>query len=135
MADGCKQRDVVADLKNEVLVYEHLAALQGKVIPDLLAGGFWRDEYLFFLATAVVEGEQPSSATADAYPEAEKALRKIHAMGVVHRAVRRRNMLVARKGRSFKVWFLDFETSRIAAAPEEFDQDMADLRRVFRRSD
>ncbi|KIY95639.1 hypothetical protein MNEG_12322 [Monoraphidium neglectum] len=102
MADTCKQRGVVASLKHEALVYEHLAALQGTVIPVLLGCGFWRDEGIFLVATSIVEGEHPSSDTAAAYPAAEKALRMIHVMGVVHGDIREDNILVSRQGAAFK---------------------------------
>lgn len=134
-ADTCKQPEMVEMLQHEVAIYDRLSTLQGKVIPTLLAFGYWDYRAVYLIATSVVQGEPPTTAMHAALPAAEQALKAIHALGVAHGDIRPDNILVEQQGVDEpKVWFLDFGRSHVAGAGECLDE-IAELHALFRSSD
>jgi len=134
MVDTSKDWELQRVLENEVEAYGLLSALQGDVIPVLEGCGFWKDENVFFVATSLVDGDHPGSSSRAGLPAAEEALRKIHALGLLHGDIKEENILLRNNDGAWKVWYLDLGLSRLSSSADDFAEEVAELRAVFRAS-
>lgn len=98
--------EMISELRNEHVVYLHLASLWGTTIPELLAFGFCPDLGRWVLATEFLDGEHPRPGlmTVPQKVEAVKALKRIHKLGVKHNDVKEPNIVLV----GSKVFFIDF---------------------------
>jgi len=134
MADDFNQKELVHILENEVAAYERLSMLQGSTIPVLHGCGYWR--CVFFVATSYIKGVHPGPSMPAALPAAEQALQNIHNLGLVHGDVQPGNILLQQTSDgTYRAWFLDLGHSRAAACQEEYLDELAELRAIFRASD
>jgi len=55
-------------------------------------------------------------------------------LGLLHGDIKEENILLQNIDGAWKVWFLDFGLSRLSSCADEFAEELAHLRAVFRAS-
>ncbi|KAF9901145.1 hypothetical protein EC991_006460 [Linnemannia zychae] len=121
--DIWNQRPIVEELKHEVTVYQHLEALQGSVIPKLIAAGISNG-----LEAVLVTDFRGRDISHEHLEDSDKekirkALSSIHRLGVLHGDIRPQNILVEHEGAIKRFVFIDFGRSEFTTNKKMLQQE------------
>jgi hypothetical protein len=127
LADIFKRPELEDELLHEAVIYERLKELQGKSVPRLLASGRFVEDFLFGVMTSD-EGIDATHFEADSVfvSKAKEVLKQIHTQGVLHRDIRKENILRNAAGEPV---FIDFSLSEVVQTntPEWHQQAETEL--------
>eukprot|EP00878_Enallax_costatus_P034597 GHUV01038372.1.p1 GENE.GHUV01038372.1~~GHUV01038372.1.p1 ORF type:complete len:192 (+),score=57.43 GHUV01038372.1:181-756(+) len=133
--DADKQSELLPLLQNEIGIYQGpLKHLQNQGVVELIDYGFIDDGNSFFLALSEVHSaSQPSgSMPTVAADTAQQVLDQIHTTGILHGNISASNVLMQEVAGCWKAWFIDFGLSRKATSKEDYKEEVAQLRALFR---
>ena len=134
LADIFKSPELEDELLHEAVVYGRLKDLQGKSVPRLLASGRFTEDFLFGVMTSDEGIDATNFEADDAFvSKAMEALGQIHALGVLHKDIRKENILRNAAGDPV---FIDFSLSEVAPTitPEwrqHAEAEMVELSSLF----
>ena len=72
-----------------------------------------------------------SAGDADLYDQAKEIVRQVHACGVIHKDLARRNWVVVERGAVQGLFLIDFSHSVLSHDVKLQDNDLADLQNLW----
>jgi hypothetical protein len=120
-ADIAKHKEMLAELLNEVAVYDDLSPLQGKGIPKLVCHGYLED--VLYCVGVSVCGSVPEVITEKQKQVLLETLDIIHENGILHNDIKKENILVDEGGHPFIIDF-GFSTRSASKVDQEGERLM-----------
>lgn len=122
VADIAKNREMLPELLNEILIYGHLATLQGNGIPRILCHGYI--ESVLYCVGVSVCGSVPLTLNDRQKHMLIDTLENIHRLGILHNDIKRENILVDPNGNPY---IIDFGFATINTALDAQSEEKAQL--------
>lgn len=115
-------------LFTEIMVYYKLKKYWGKHVPMLVSHGTTADRKVVYIATQLIYGHALGieRLTPEVVRATFDALNVVHASGILHRDIRRDNILVVKGGQG-GVRLIDFGFSRPITSTEDCKKECAQL--------
>jgi Protein kinase domain len=117
--DVRRDKQKLAELQNEIQVYQKLEDLQGRYIPELVLYG--ELACVFYCLGISVVGSVPRHLSKSQKDHLIEGLNKMHQRNIIHGDIKAENIIIDDKGSAF---WIDFSHSRQIGTDEEKEEEM-----------